>query len=209
MYCLYGTKHVGIVMYGLAFGPLWRFYKWDTLIKQTIEDKVSSEMTCHKRHDVWTRVTSSIGLVNTVTESPGSILHIKYLKYANKTCQNGSNKDVDQLSLGRQKEIKARIRLTQVNFLVSHIDTVQLCKRQYRCLVLVGIVLTHTPLTAATRVRYPTSACEMVMWSPSQTGGFSPGTPVSSHMKTIRTQSSVPTSIINISCITCFVIVVK
>ena len=50
---------------------------------------------------------------------------------------------------------------------------------------------------------------EMVMWSPSQTGGFPPGTPVSSHTKTIGTQTSVPTSMINISCITCFVIVVK
>ena len=70
-------------------------------------------------------------------------------------------------------------------------------------------LLTHSPLTAATRVRYPASACEMVMWSPSQTGGFPPGTPVSSHTKTIRTQTSMPTSMINISCITCFVIVVK
>ena len=53
------------------------------------------------------------------------------------------------------------------------------------------------------------SACEMIMRSPSQTGGFPPGTPVSSHTKTIRTQTSVPTSIINISCMTCFVTVVK
>ena len=57
-----------------------------------------------------------------------------------------------------------------------------------------GTVLTHSPLTAATRGRYPASACEMVMWSPSQTGVFPPGTPVSSHTKTIRTQTSVPTS---------------
>jgi len=49
----------------------------------------------------------------------------------------------------------------------------------------------------------------MVMWSPSQTGGFPPGTKVSSHTKTIRTQTSVPTSMIDISCITCFVIVVN
>jgi len=48
-------------------------------------------------------------------------------------------------------------------------------------------------------------ACEMVIWSPSQTGGFPPGTPVSTYTKTIRTQTSVPTSMINISCITCFV----
>ena len=74
---------------------------------------------------------------------------------------------------------------------------------------LAGAVITHSPLTAATRVRYPASACEMVMWSPSQRGGFPPGTPVSSHTKTIRTQTSVPTSMINISYITCFVIVVK
>jgi len=46
-------------------------------------------------------------------------------------------------------------------------------------------------------------------WSPSQTDGFPPGTLVSYHMKTIRTQTSVPTSMINISCITCFIIVVK
>ena len=45
----------------------------------------------------------------------------------------------------------------------------------------------------------------MVMWSPSQTVGFPLGTTVTSH--TIVT--SVPTSIINISCITCFIIVVK
>jgi len=44
----------------------------------------------------------------------------------------------------------------------------------------------------------------MVMWSPSQTGGFPPGTPVSSHTKTIRTQTSVPTGMLNISCITSF-----
>jgi len=49
----------------------------------------------------------------------------------------------------------------------------------------------------------------MVIWSPSQTGGFPPGTLVSSHTKTIRMQTSVPTSMINISCITCFVIIVK
>ena len=45
--------------------------------------------------------------------------------------------------------------------------------------------------------------------SPSQTGEFPPGTPDSSHTKTIRTQTSVPTSMISVSCITCFVIVVK
>ena len=36
------------------------------------------------------------------------------------------------------------------------------------------------------------------MWSPSQAGGFPPGTPVSSHTKTIRTETSVPTSMVNI-----------
>ena len=50
-----------------------------------------------------------------------------------------------------------------------------------------------------------TLACEIVMWSPSQTGGFPPDTPVSSHTKTIRTHTSVTTSMINISCRTCFV----
>ena len=44
----------------------------------------------------------------------------------------------------------------------------------YMCVWLAGAVLTHSPLTAATQVRYPASACEMVMWSPSQTGGFPP-----------------------------------
>jgi len=39
---------------------------------------------------------------------------------------------------------------------------------------------THSHLIAAIVVRYPDSACEMVLWSPSQTGGF-PGSPVSSH----------------------------
>ena len=48
------------------------------------------------------------------------------------------------------------------------------CKQVYiSCLA--GGVLTHSPLTAVTQVRYPASACEMVMWSPSQTGGFPPG----------------------------------
>ena len=50
-----------------------------------------------------------------------------------------------------------------------------------------------------------TLACEIVMWSPSQTGWFPPGTPVSSHTKTIRTHTSVPKSMINLSCRTCFV----
>ena len=59
------------------------------------------------------------------------------------------------------------------------------------------------------KLYYSASACEMVMWSPSQTGGFPPGTPVSSHTKTTRTQTPVSTSMINVSCITCFVIVVK
>ena len=54
-----------------------------------------------------------------------------------------------------------------------------------------------------------TLACEIVMWSPSQTGWFPPGTPVSSHTKTIRTQTSVPKSMISISCRTCFVNKVK
>jgi len=36
----------------------------------------------------------------------------------------------------------------------------------------------------------------MVMWSPSQTVGFPPGIPISSHMKTPRMQTSVPTSMI-------------
>ena len=58
-------------------------------------------------------------------------------------------------------------------------------------------------------VQYPASACEMVMWLPSQTGGFPPGTQVFSHTKTTGTQTSVPTRMINISCITCFVIVVN
>ena len=74
---------------------------------------------------------------------------------------------------------------------------------------LAGAELTHSPLTAATRVRNPASAREMVLWSPSQTGEFPTGTPVTSHTKTIRTQTSVSTSIINISSITCFVIVAK
>ena len=69
--------------------------------------------------------------------------------------------------------------------------------------------LTHSPLFAATRVRNLASACEMVMWSPSQTGRFPPGTPVSSHTNTIQTQTSVPMSMINISCITCFIIFIK
>ena len=74
---------------------------------------------------------------------------------------------------------------------------------------LAGAVLTHLPLTTVTRVKYLASACEMVMWSPSQTGGFHPGTPVSSHKKTTETQTSGKTSTSNLTCITCFIIVVK
>jgi len=74
---------------------------------------------------------------------------------------------------------------------------------------LADAVVTHSPFTAVTRVQYTASACEMVMWSPSQTDGFPPGTPVSSHMKTIRPQTSVQMSKINISCIAYFVIVVN
>ena len=47
---------------------------------------------------------------------------------------------------------------------------------------------------------------EMVMWSPSQTGGFSLGTLVSSHTKITRMQTLVPTSMINISCMNLFLI---
>ena len=77
----------------------------------------------------------------------------------------------------------------------------------YGCLP--GTVLTHSPLTAATRVWYPVCACEMVLWSSSQTGGFPPGTPVSSNTKTIQTQTSVPTSMINISCCLLFVVLLS
>ena len=87
-----------------------------------------------------------------------------------------------------------------------HIDYLYLIGYYY-CLV--SAVFRHSPLTAATRVRYVTSACEIVRWSPSQTGGFPPGTPGSSHTTTIRKQTSVPTNMVNISGITCFVIVVK
>jgi len=77
-------------------------------------------------------------------------------------------------------------------------------------LVAMGIIISLGLLMFMDQIkRYPASACEMVMWSPSQTGGFPPGTLVSSHTKTIRTQTSVPTSMINISCLTWFVIVVK
>ena len=73
----------------------------------------------------------------------------------------------------------------------------------------IGLFLTvlRNKTNDVTRVWYPASACEMVMWSQSQTGGFPP---VSSHTKTIRTQTSVvPTSMMYISCITWLVIVVK
>jgi len=63
---------------------------------------------------------------------------------------------------------------------------------QFSCLA--GAVLTHSPLTAATRVRYPASACEMVIGHQVR-----PGIPASSHTNIIRTQTSVPTSMINIS----------
>ena len=87
-------------------------------------------------------------------------------------------------------------KILHMQALSKEID--HICINMSDCLA--GAVLTHSPLTAATRVRYPASACEMVMWSPSQTGGFPPGTPVSSHTMTIRTQTSVPTSMINIKC---------
>ena len=47
-------------------------------------------------------------------------------------------------------------------------------------------------------------ACEMGTWSSSPTGGFPPGTPVTSHTKTNRTQPSVPISMINIRCMYLF-----
>ena len=47
-------------------------------------------------------------------------------------------------------------------------------------------------LTALTWVWYLTSACEMVMWSPSRTGGFPMCTQVSSNMKITQTQTLVP-----------------
>jgi len=52
-------------------------------------------------------------------------------------------------------------------------------------------------------------AAVSVDMGPSQTVGFLPGTAVSSHTKTIRIQTSVTTSMINIGCKTCFVIVVN
>ena len=47
------------------------------------------------------------------------------------------------------------------------------------------VVVTRSYLTAVNQVQYPASACEMAMWSPSQTGGFPPGTPVYSHRNAI------------------------
>ena len=70
---------------------------------------------------------------------------------------------------------------------------------------LAGAVDTRSTFTVAIRVQYPASACGVVMWSSIQTVGFPPGTAVSSHTKTTGTQTSVPTSMINISRIICFV----
>ena len=44
----------------------------------------------------------------------------------------------------------------------------------------------------------------MVMWLPSRAGGLPPGTSVASHTRTTRTQTSVPTSMIYISCMDLF-----
>ena len=73
----------------------------------------------------------------------------------------------------------------------------------YKLSVLSG--LRHSHLTAATRVRYPASACEMVIvvtksdrWVSSGHSGFLPV------RKTNWTQTSVPTSMTNISCIYLF-----
>ena len=65
------------------------------------------------------------------------------------------------------------------------------------------------PLTTATRVQYPASACEMVKRSPVQKDIFPVGAQVSSHTKTAQTQTSVPTQMMYVSRITCFVIVLK
>ena len=46
-------------------------------------------------------------------------------------------------------------------------------------------------------------------WSGSHSVGFPWGNPVFSHKNTTRTQTSVPTSLINVSDVICFVIVVK
>ena len=62
---------------------------------------------------------------------------------------------------------------------IQHTATVDsfMSRYCYTCFTIAciaGLVVTRSPLTAATRVQYPASACEMVMWSPSQTGGFLP-----------------------------------
>ena len=46
---------------------------------------------------------------------------------------------------------------------------------------------TMIALTHATQIRYPASAYEMLMWSPSRTDSFPLGTQVSCHTKTIQT----------------------
>ena len=52
-----------------------------------------------------------------------------------------------------------------------------ICQRAVTRYIIVLHVLTHSPLTAATQVRYPASACEMVkldMWVSSRYSGFLP-----------------------------------
>ena len=81
------------------------------------------------------------------------------------------------------------------HFKVIHIHVIVMYNNYwitiYKICCLAGAVLTHSPLTAATQFWYPTSAYEMVIWSPSRTGGFPPGTTVPSHTVTTRTQTSV------------------
>ena len=61
-----------------------------------------------------------------------------------------------------------------------------------------------------TLLQYKALACVMVMWSPGETGEFTPATPVSSHTKTTLTRTVLSTAMICMYfIITCFVVVVK
>ena len=51
-------------------------------------------------------------------------------------------------------------------------------------------VFSRASLTIETEARHLVSACEMVMWSSSRTGGFPAGTSISSHTKSTQTRTS-------------------
>ena len=73
---------------------------------------------------------------------------------------------------------------------------------------LAGSMVTPSSLTAAIRVRCP-SSCALCMWSPGETDEFPRGTTVLYYIESTRTGTVVATRMMFVGCKTCFVIVVK